>query len=123
MTNETNNPMCWVIMGTNRGLLGVYTRPEWAAQSALHRLEQEHLIRTQRAVQYKHQMPDGVYLLREGYDFKTGDIDLLYHPTLELITETINERSQSLGVTVVGIGSSTYALNICPIVVDEDIAA
>ena len=123
MTNETNtidttnNPMCWAIMH-NCALLGVFSRPEWAAQAVLSKLEQEHLIRTQRAVQYKHQMPDGLYLLRDGYDPDTGEIDLLYHPTLEQLTEIINTRSQTLGVTVAGIGSTTYALNVCPVVMD-----
>ena len=117
MTNETNNPMCWAIMH-NCALLGVFSRPEWAAQAVLSKLEQEIKTRESRAAQYKLQKPDGLYLLRDGYDPDTGEIDLLYHPTLEQLTEIINQRSTQLGVTVAGIGSTTYALNVCPVVMD-----
>ena len=115
--NETNTPMCWVIMH-NCAILGVYTRPEWAAQATIQKLDEEYVARVKRADEYKFQMPDGLYLLRDGYDPDTGEIDLLLHPTPEQLLEVIIERSNTLGVTVAGLGSSTYALNVCPVVMD-----
>jgi len=117
MTNQTNNPMCWVIMH-NCAILGVFTRPEWAALKVASVLNEELANRTARAMEYKFQKPDGVYVLRDGYDPDTGEIDLLLQPTLEQIQEIIIERSNSLGVTVAGLGSSTYALNVCPVIMD-----
>jgi len=116
-TNTSNNPMCWVILH-NTAILGVYTRPEWAATKAMSVLNEELATRTRRAVEYKLQMPDGIYVMRSGYDPDTGEIDLLFHPTVEQIEEVLVGRANTLGVTVVGIGSSVYSLNIVPVVLD-----
>jgi hypothetical protein len=113
---QPNNPTVYVVMH-NLVILGAYSRPEWAAHAVLKKLEEEHIARTQRAVEFKLQMPDGVYLLRAGYD-EADEFDLVYHPTLEQIEQTITERANFMGVTVAGIGSSTYALNIIPVVMD-----
>jgi len=121
MTNETtstsNNPMCWVIMH-NTAILGVYTRPEWAALKVWGTLDGEAKVRTERAERYKLQKPNGFYVLRDGYDPDMGTLDLLHHPSIEQIEQIITERSNTLGVTVAGIASSTYALNIIPVVMD-----
>ena len=117
MTNQTNNPMCWVIMH-NCAILGVFTRPEWAAAKVMSLLDEEYVARVKRADEYKFQKPDGLYVLRDGYDPDTGAIDLLLHPTPEQLLEVIIERSNTLGVTVAGLGSSTYALNVCPVIMD-----
>lgn len=116
-TTTNNNPMCWVIMH-NTAILGVYTRPEWAALKVADVLNDELTIRIGRAERYKHVMPDGVYILRDGYDPETGAIDMLYHPTLDQIEQVIKERSNSMGVTVCGVNNSTYALNVVPVVMD-----
>ena len=114
--NETNNPTVYVVMH-NIVILGAYSRPEWAASKVASVLNEELASRTRSAVEYKHQMPDGVYLLRSGYD-EADEFDLVYHPTLEQIEDTIKYRANFMGVTVAGIGSSTYALNIIPVLMD-----
>ena len=116
-TSTSNNPMSWVIMH-NCAILGVFTRPEWAAAKVVSLLDEELKVRTERAERIKAQKPDGIYVLRDGYDPDTGEIDLLLQPTPEQVLEVIIERSSTLGVTVAGLGSSTYALNIAPIIMD-----
>jgi hypothetical protein len=114
--NNPNNPMLYIIMH-NLVILGAYSRPEWAATKVADVLNEELASRTRRAVEYKLQMPDGVYLLRAGYD-EADELEVVYHPTLEQIEQTITERANFMGITVAGIGSSTYALNIIPVLMD-----
>ena len=115
---QPNNPMCWVIMH-NLVILGAYSRPEWAAAKVWNTLGEELRLRIDRAERFKHMKPDSFYVLRDGYDPDTGEIDLLHYPTLEQLQEIITERSNSMGVTVAGIASSTYALNIIPVLLDS----
>ena len=110
------NPMLYIIMH-NLVILGAYSRPEWAAAKVQQILADEIDTREDRAAQFKLQKPDGAYLLRTGYD-EADELEIVYHPTLEQVEETITERSNFLGITVAGIGSSTYALNIIPVLMD-----
>jgi hypothetical protein len=112
-----NNPMLYIIMH-NLVILGAYSRPEWAAAKVQQVLDDEIKTRTERAEKFKLQKPDGAYLLRTGYD-EADELEILYHPTLEQVEHTIKERSNFLGITVAGIGSSTYALNIIPVLMDN----
>ena len=115
--NQPNNPMLYIIMH-NLVILGAYSRPEWAAAKVQQVLADEIDTRTERAEKFKLQKPDGAYLLRTGYD-EADELEIVYHPTLEQIEETITERSNFFGITVAGIGSSTYALNIIPVLMDN----
>ena len=115
-TDNGKNPMLYIIMH-NLVILGAYSRPEWAAAKVQQVLADEIKTREDRAAQFKLQKPDGAYLLRTGYD-EADELEIVYHPTLEQLEHTITERSNFLGVTVAGIGSSTYALNIIPVLMD-----
>ena len=113
---QPKNPMLYIIMH-NLIILGAYSRPEWAAAKVQQILDEEIKTRAERAEKFKLQKPDGAYLLRTGYD-EADELEIVYHPTLEQIEHTIKERAEFLGVTVAGIGSSTYALNIIPVLLD-----
>ncbi len=115
-TDNGKNPMLYIIMH-NLVILGAYSRPEWAAAKVQQVLADEIKTREDRAAQFKLQKPDGAYLLRTGYD-EADELEIVYHPTLEQVEHTITERSNFLGVTFAGIGSSTYALNIIPVLMD-----
>jgi hypothetical protein len=111
-----NNPMLYIIMH-NLAILGAYSRPEWAASKVLNILKEERATRDERAKKFKLQRPDPAYLIRAGYD-EADELKIVYNPTAAQLQRTITKRAEFLGVTVAGIGSSTYALNIIPVLMD-----
>ena len=125
MTNQTKpnhnkNPICWAILHKCH-IHGVYTRPDWAAKAVLDSLRVERDQMLVRAQQFKLMHPREIYALESGYAaIESGEpVSFVENPTEQDLTNLILLRtSNNLSTTTVGIGGSTYALDVCPLELD-----